>query len=95
MFEVLRLLVLPVLEVVVNSQLLLGNRFVTNHNDNNNNNKANNNNNNKANNNNMTSTTYYHLNQRIALRRTLAHGPVSIAEVVQPDTDFQVDLLYV
>ena len=28
--------------------------------------------------------------QRIALRRTLAHGAVSIAEVIHPDTDFQV-----
>ena len=28
--------------------------------------------------------------QRIALRRTLAHGAVSIAEVIRPDTDFEV-----
>ena len=28
--------------------------------------------------------------QRIALRRTLAHGAVSIADVIRPDTDFQV-----
>ena len=28
--------------------------------------------------------------QRIALRRTLAHGDVSIADVIRPDTDFQV-----
>ena len=30
--------------------------------------------------------------QRIALRRTLAHGAVSIAEVIRPDTDFEVEL---
>ena len=28
--------------------------------------------------------------QRIALRRTLAHGAVSIADVIRPDTDFEV-----
>ena len=28
--------------------------------------------------------------QRIALRRTLAHGAVTIAEVIRPDTDFEV-----
>ena len=28
--------------------------------------------------------------QRIALRRTLAHGDVSIADVIRRDTDFQV-----
>ena len=96
---------LLVSEVVMSWRLLLGNRFMINHNEQQqqqqqqqqpnfkidknsdiNNTTTTNNNNNDRNMRNMI------IKQRIALRRTLSHGPVSIAEVIQPDTDFQVDI---